>query len=106
QGQSSRLPLQLRQLAAAPNRVLLRCSAPAPRANSPVSHRQRALITPRAERLRAHENPAQGMGIRAPTERGSEIPRGDLGVGEVRGTPEGVYSGMPFIGTLQARAAF
>jgi hypothetical protein len=35
-------------------------------------------------RLRAHENPAQGMGIRAPTERGSEIPRGDLGVGECR----------------------
>src|SRR5258708_30061522 len=35
-------------------------------------------------RLSAHENAAQGMGIRAPTERGSEIPRGDLGVGECR----------------------
>jgi hypothetical protein len=35
-----------------------------------------------AGRLRApNENPAQGMGIRAPTERGSEIPRGTLGWG-------------------------
>jgi hypothetical protein len=53
---------------------------------------------------RGNENPAQGMGIRAPTERGSEIPRGTLGWG-VGGTPEGVYEGMPFIGTLQARAS-
>jgi hypothetical protein len=28
-----------------------------------------------------NKNPAQGMGIRAPTERGSEIPRGTLGWG-------------------------
>jgi hypothetical protein len=27
-----------------------------------------------------------------------------LGLGSVGGTPEGVYNGMPFIGTLQARA--
>jgi hypothetical protein len=52
-----------------------------------------------------NKNPAQGMGIRAPTERGSEIPRGTLGWGGVGGTPEGVYEGMPFIGTLQARAS-
>jgi hypothetical protein len=58
-----------------------------------------------SQRLGArNENPAQGMGIRAPTERGSEIPRGTLGWG-VGGTPEGVYEGMPFIGTLQARAS-
>jgi hypothetical protein len=31
---------------------------------------------------------------------------GTLGLGSVGGTPEGVYNGMPFIGTLQARAAF
>jgi hypothetical protein len=29
-----------------------------------------------------------------------------LGLGSVGGTPEGVYNAMPFIGTLQARAAF
>jgi hypothetical protein len=35
-----------------------------------------------AGRLRApNKNPAQGMGIRAPTERGSEIPQGTLGWG-------------------------
>jgi hypothetical protein len=31
--------------------------------------------------LGRNENPARGMGIRAPTERGSEIPRGTLGWG-------------------------
>src|SRR5262249_45005778 len=34
---------------------------------------------------RTNENPAQGMGIRAPTERGSEIPQGTLGWGRLRG---------------------
>jgi len=57
-------------------------------------------------RLRAHENPAQGMGF---GRRLSGVPKslgGTLGLGSVGGTPEGIYDGMPFIGTLQARAAF
>jgi hypothetical protein len=56
---------------------------------------------------RAYENPAQGMGKFR--RRLSGVPKslgGTLGLGSVGGTPEGVYDGMPFIGTLQARAAF
>jgi hypothetical protein len=51
------------------------------------------------------ENPAQAWGIPG---RLSGVPKslGDLGLGDLGGTPEGVYNGMPFIGMLQARAAF
>src|SRR5262249_32633082 len=41
--------------------------------------------------------------VRAPAERGSEIPRGIL-AGRV--TPEGAYNGRPFIDALQANDLF
>src|SRR5262249_28610495 len=50
---------------------------------------QRTTTKSRPARFAAHgrtnENPAQGMGIRAPTERGSEIAQGTVGWGRLRG---------------------
>jgi hypothetical protein len=66
-------------------------AAVAPRRGFAVGH-------PRCRR--ANENPAQAMSPAA--ERGSEIPRGDLGLGGLGGTPEGYINPMPFIDALQA----
>ena len=52
-----------------------------------------------------NEEPRPGHWVRAPAERGSEIPRGTLAYG-VGGAPEGAFNATLFIDALQANGPF
>src|SRR4029077_14616783 len=80
---------------------------------APLRKRRRGARNRAGDVLGAHSRASAPM--RTPPRawefgrRLSGVPKslgGTLGLGSVGGTPEGAYDAMPFIGTLQGRAAF